>query len=387
MPKSVWLLVIIASLVMPSAPLLVLAGAILGHQLSPSDALKTLPIALFVIGAATTVYPAVRLMGHYGRKKILLLACSLMFVGALLAALAAVKAQFWWLCGAGFLLGGAQSVFAQIRFAAMEQVDENKAPTAASKIMLSGLVAAILGPELIRLGHAVYAQEFVGGFLLLAVLAVLAAVLLQLGYSNHRPPSPAHKDFRFTPGYPNNPVFWLAILAAAVAYGFMSLIMTATPLTMHVHQNFELVRTKEVIQGHIVAMFLPSFFSGWLITRFGAFNIILLGLGCYLLSITAALSGLTLPHFWVALLLLGMGWNFMFVAATTLLPLNSRGFDPFRMQALNDFIVVLLQATAALCAGWWLDLWGWRTLVAVCAPLLVLCLFLILWAKLRDNNP
>lgn len=382
MPSSIWLLMGFAALVMTSAPLLVLAGGILGHQLSPSESFKTLPIALFVLGAAVSMYPVIRLMGAVGRKAVFLGACGAMAAGALLAAASTLYGQFYLFCGAAFVLGGAQAVFTQVRFAAMELVDEHLVARAASRIMLSGLVAALLGPELYRWGLLLTDKPFVGGFILLALLAGLAAAILGRGYSNHYPARPVSLDGN-TVNIWHNPLFWAAVVAAAVAYGIMSLIMTATPLNMHVHHDFDLLRTKEVIQAHIFSMFLPSFFSGWLITRIGALNVILVGAVFYAITIAVAFVGSDLINFWVALILLGFGWNFMFVSATSLLPIVARGQDSFRVQGANDLTVVVFQASASLGAGWMLAAWGWQDLLMFCVPWLLLCFVLVILTKKR----
>lgn len=381
MPRTVWVLTIFASLVMTGAPFIVLAGGILGHQLAPSNSLATLPIALFVVGAAIAVYPVVRLMGRAGRKVVLIGACLLVAAGGALGATGVYLAQFWILCGASCLLGVAQAAFAQVRFAAAEIVPVDQAGQATARIMLSGLAAAIIGPELSTSGLWLAPQPFLGGFILLACLALLALALLVFHYQNYYPP--VIQASRASPRvhYWRSPLVVMSITSAALAYGMMSLIMTATPVNMHVHHQFGLDETKRIIQAHIFAMFLPSFFSGWLINRFGEGNLILVGLGCYAVTIAVALSGVSVNHFGVALVLLGFGWNFMFVAATASLVKASTGADPYRVQAINDLCVVTCQAFAALGAGWLLDLWGWHVILWGCAPLVVACAGLVLWAK------
>lgn len=381
MPRTVWVLTIFASLVMTGAPFIVLAGGILGHQLAPSNSLATLPIALFVVGAAIAVYPVVRLMGRAGRKVVLIGACLLVAAGGALGATGVYLAQFWILCGASCLLGVAQAAFAQVRFAAAEIVPVDQAGQATARIMLSGLAAAIIGPELSTSGLWLAPQPFLGGFILLACLALLALALLVFHYQNYYPPVIQASGVTPRVRYWRSPLVVMSITSAALAYGMMSLIMTATPVNMHVHHQFGLDETKRIIQAHIFAMFLPSFFSGWLINRFGEGNLILVGLGCYAVTIAVALSGVSVNHFGVALVLLGFGWNFMFVAATASLVKASTGADPYRMQAINDLCVVTCQAFAALGAGWLLDLWGWHVILWGCAPLVVACAGLVLWAK------
>lgn len=371
MPVQVWLLFVIAALVMSSSPLLILVGGIAGHELSPSESLKTLPIAGFVVGAACATYPAIRAMGRFGRKTIFL-AAGVLFGAASLAIAAALHFRdFYLFCLATVALGAGFACFQQLRFAAMELVPEALAGKAAARIMLSGLVAALLGPQLGAWGERLYHKPFVGGFLLLALFAVAVVLLLALFYREPARPRLIHQAAgRPIAEIAKSPIFILAICSAAAAFAVMSLIMTATPLTMHVHHHFDLARTKEVIQGHIFAMFFPSLFTGTLISRWGEARVIMLGIGCFAVSLIVALSGVALLNFWASLILLGLGWNFMFIGGTALLPRAYRPEERFRVQSLNDAVVLSCQALASLGAGWLLNLWGWQLLLLSCVPLL-----------------
>lgn len=382
MPTQVWLLFVIAALVMSGAPLLILVGGIAGHQLSPSESLKTLPIACFIVGAACATYPAVRAMGRFGRKKIFVLAAALLCVASLSIAAALQAVHFYLFCAATTLLGMGYACFQQLRFAAMELVPEALVGKAAARLMLSGLVAALLGPQLSQWGERLHTTPFVGGFILLALFGLVAIMLLSLFYREPSPPQVLHEDAgRPLAEIARNPVFMLAICSAAAAFAVMSLIMTATPLTMHVHNHFDLVRTKEVIQGHIFAMFFPAFFTGTLIQRWGESRVIAMGIGCFVLALVCALGGGALLNFWSALLLLGVGWNFMFVGATAALAKTYTQKEKFRVQSINDAVVFSCQALASLGAGWLLDLWGWQVLLLSCIPLLLPSTLALLWRK------
>ena len=382
MPMQIWLLFIIGALVMSSAPLLILVGGIVGHQLSPSESLKTLPIACFVIGVACATYPSVRAMGYWGRKKVFMVAAVVFTFAAMIVAWSLQKAQFYFFCSGSAILGVGYACFQQLRFAALELVPEAFMGKAASRIMLSGLLAALLGPQLSQWGPYINDQEFIGGFWLLAGFGVLVLVLLCFYREPERPAATAMSAGRPLRVIAQNPNFVLALCSAAVAFAVMSLVMTATPLTMHVHNHFDLVRTKEVIQAHIFAMFFPAFFTGALIQRWGATYVIVLGIICFAIAIGVAFWGVALTNFWVALLLLGVGWNFMFIGATALLPKAYRPEEQFRVQSLNDAVVFSCQALASLSAGWLLNLWGWQMLLCSCIPLLMLCLFAAISVKL-----
>lgn len=374
MPMQVWLLFVIAALVMSGAPLLILVGGIVGHQLSPSESLKTLPIACFIVGAASATYPAVRAMGRFGRKRIFIAAAVALFFAALAVALAVHLRHFYFFCIATTALGAGYACFQQLRFAAMELAPAALAGKAAARIMLSGLVAAVLGPQLGLWGEQLHPTPFVGGFILLALFALVVIALLAVGYREPARPVVAHSSSgRPLAEIAANPLFILAACSAAIAFAVMSLVMTATPLTMHVHHNFDLARTKEVIQAHIFAMFFPAFFTGALIQRWGEQKVILLGVVCFTLALISALLGSALLNFWSALILLGLGWNFMFVGATALLPKTYREEERYRVQSANDAAVFSCQALASLGAGWLLNLWGWQVMLLCCAPLLALC--------------
>jgi MFS family permease len=169
-----------------------------------------------------------------------------------------------------------------------------------------------------------------------------------------------------------SPVFWVAVLAAAIGYAVMSYIMTATPVSMHVMEGHSLGETKWVIQSHIFAMFLPSLFSGRLIDRFGASRLMIAGLFLYGICIVIALSGQQVLHYWGGLVLLGLGWNFLFVSGTVLLPQSYEPEERFKVQGFNDFFVFALQAVASLSSGAIIYKFGWDKLVLLALPFLLL---------------
>jgi MFS family permease len=288
------------------------------------------------------------------------------------AASAIIQHSFVLLCISTFLLGTCSAGFQQIRFAAMESVKQELMPKAASTVLLGGLVAAFLGPELVTLGNSLVLTEFVGGFYLLAGLLCLCALLLSRIENTHVAVVETELAVRSLSIIARQPIFILAVSSSVVGYALMSFIMTATPVHMHITEHHSLLHTKWVIQSHVFAMFFPSLFSGWLISKFGAHKIIALGIAAYLLTIIIGLVDHQLINYWLALILLGIGWNFLFVGGTVLLTQSYRPEERFKVQGLNELLVFSCQATASLSAGIMLSLFGWNGLL-----ILSFCIVLI----------
>jgi len=318
-------------------------------------------------------------MSRFGRKAGFMFGASYAAAAGLLAAWAISNGAFVAFCIATFLIGSHNAFIQQYRFAAAESVPPERVGRVLSILMLAGVIAAFTGPETAaRLQHvdgwATYAGSFVG----VTVLMMCAVAILSL-YPGSAFTAPAeHGGGRPLGTIVRNPVFPLAVGAAAVGYAVMSFMMTATPVSMHTMDHFSLVDTTRVIQSHIVAMFLPSLASAFLIERFGARNLIMAGL--VLLFVCLGIGGFdrTLVHYWFALTLLGVAWNFLFVGGTTLLTTCYTGNERFRIQALNDFTVFTLQAIASLGSGVVLARLGWDWIILLSLPWL-LALLPLLW--------
>ena len=383
MPGNVWLLTLIQALAMSTGTMLVLAGGVLGAQLTPDPKWSTLPLAMSIVGTACGVVPITRLMQHFGRKPIFMGATIVGAMITLIAATSVANAHFWGLVISAFLLGVVLSAIQQIRFAAMESVPVELMPKAASTVLLGGLIAAILGPELVTLGELVSEQAFVGAFYLMAGLLVLCSLLFSQIKNSHVAVDKLEDTGRALNLIARQPVFILAVSSSVVGYALMSFIMTATPVHMHVHQAFSLQETKWVIQSHIFSMFFPSLFSGWLITKLGRTTIIYLGLFAYIGTILVALFGAEWLNYWVALMFLGIGWNFLFVGGTVLLAQSYQPNERFKVQGLNEFLVFSCQAFAALSAGVLLNLIDWRGLLLVSFIIIVTQLIIVTSQKHR----
>lgn len=377
MPANVWLLTLIQALAMSTGTMMVLAGGVLGAKLTPDPAWSTLPLAMSIVGTAIGVLPITRLMQHFGRKPIFIAATLVGALATLLAAFSIIHHSFTGLVFCAFLLGLMLSAIQQIRFAAMESVSLEMMPKAASTVLLGGLVAAILGPELITIGQIFTAQSFVGGFFLMAGILLLCSLLFTQITNTHLVSEKSANTGRELSQIVKQPVFVLAVSASVVGYALMSFIMTATPVHMHVHEAFSLQDTKWVIQSHIFAMFFPSLFSGWLINILGTSRIIYIGLFAYTCTILVALTGNEWLSYWGALVLLGIGWNFLFVGGTVLLAQSYQPVERFKVQGLNEFLVFGSQATAALSAGLFLNLVEWQGLLFASFVIIVIQLIVV----------
>ena len=386
MPINIWLLTLIQALAMSAGTMLVLAGGVLGAQLTPDPSWATLPLAMSIVGTACGVVPITRLMQRFGRKPIFIAATILGALVSLVAAASIANSSFWWLVISAFLLGVMMSAIQQIRFAAMESVAVELIPKAASTVLLGGLVAAILGPELVTFGQLVAVQDFVGGFYLTAVLLLLCSLLFTQIDNTQVVTAKSADTGRELNVIARQPVFILAVSASVVGYALMSFIMTATPVHMHVHEAYSLQDTKWVIQSHIFAMFFPSLFSGWLITKLGTSKIIYLGLFSYVVTILIALTGKEWLNYWLALVLLGIGWNFLFVGGTVLLAQSYQPNERYKVQGLNEFLVFGCQAMAALSAGVFLNLIDWRGLLLASFTIIAVQLIVITWQHIRQKQ-
>ena len=393
LPKNVWLLFLVQPLVMAASPVIVFIGGILATSMGADPALVTLPVTVMILGVASTAIPAALLAKRKGRRFATFSGFTLGFIGTILAMFAALNGNFELLVFASLLFGACTAFIQQLRFAAIESISNTKdVPTVLSILMLSGIFSAFLGPEI-----AVTAKDwlsspygYAGSFLFLAGL-FLVAMLLMLNFSNPEvKPSDSHGEIRSLSIIIKQPIFIIAILSAAIGFALMSYLMTATPLSMHHLHGHSLNDTKWVIQSHIAAMFIPSLFTALLVKRIGLKNLMLAGTIIYAVVAVIALSGEQVMHYWWALILLGIGWNFLFLTGTSLLPQSYRASERHKVQAINDFIIFGFQATASLMAGWILFKAGWHVVVLTSLPFIFI-LFAVSWfyfTKERQNtNP
>jgi MFS family permease len=383
MRKNVFLLSLCQALMNSGNALLAATSALVGQHLASDKSLATLPLALQFLATMLTSIPASMLMKHIGRRAGFIVGTLLGLAGAGLAAWAIVHQDFIYFCVGAALFGGFNGFGTYYRFAAADAATDDYRSRAISYVMAGGVIAAFVGPNLANWTSGWLSDaEFAGSYL--ALVGIYAASLLLLLFLDIPRPSEHESHDRGRPlrEIALQDVFIVAALGGMLSYGVMVLVMTATPLAMHEHA-YLFHDTAFVIQWHIFGMFAPSFFTGHLIRRFGVLNIMLVGAVFNIACVGVNLSGTGIGHFWAALLLLGVGWNFLFVGATTLLTESYRVEEKAKAQALNDFLMFTCVTGASLSAGALQYYVGWRAVNAGVIPLIVVIIGSLLWLKMR----
>ena len=379
MPGLIRGLMLAQALALSAAPLLVFSGGIVGSQLNPDPRLATLPVAALISGTALAAWPVARLAVLIGRRSLFLLA---MLAGAVFSAGAgyAIYAGSFWLFtlfALGF--GAVNAIVQQFRFVAIASVPADQSAVVAARLLLAGLLSAFLGPELVRLIDWYPQAGFAAAYSGLVVLYLLAAaVLFRVMPVQSAETSARHDSGRSWTELLRQPALPLAMASAACGYGVMAYVMTATPLSMTQGMGYELEDAKWVIQSHIAAMYLPSLISGHLIRFAGHWKMVFAGLLVMLLCLLVAWWDQQLIHYWGGLVLLGLGWNLLFVAGTSMLAGCYRPEEAGRVQGMNDMLVFTAQAFGALASGAVVLLLGWQGLLLTTLPALVLLLIILL---------
>lgn len=348
-------------------------GGIIGSGLTQNQALATLPVSIMVVCVAATTIPATLLMRSIGRKHGSTLASLSAAVAALLAAYAISIASFGLFIAAAAVFGINMAFTQQYRYAAVESVDQRHASRAISIVLLGAIGGAFAGSELVKHGHfwvesVPYAGTLIGVASLYVIQALIFQMLGPLRGEEQGTATPARRTLR---QIVTQPVFIVAVLGGTVAYGVMTLIMTATPLSMHIKDGFSLEETANIIRAHVLGMYVPSLVSGFLIERLGTVKMMTVGAIALLVSTVIGLWGQSMTHYWFALVLLGIGWNFLYVGGTTMLTLTYSMAERFRAQAVNEFCVFGTAATASLLAGTVIYFYGWHTLILIPLPMLI----------------
>jgi MFS family permease len=360
----------------------VLFGGILSAALSPDPSLATLPVSLAVVGMAMSTVPASMLMRITGRRLGLILGATVGILSSFLCAYAIAHTSFLLFCCGSMLFGTATAFTMQYRFVAAESVARERASQAISYVLLGGLGAALIGPQAAMAGRSWFAHEYVGSFLVVACLYALGALVLTRLRPTEASTAVASSSGPGIGELIREPMLVRAMLAGAVAYCVMSFIMTAAPVSMHSLHNHGVNAITWTIQSHILAMFLPSLFSGRLIARFGDRTMMIAGSLLLAASAMTSLLGHEVPHYWIGLVLLGCGWNFLFTAGTSLLATHYSGAERHRAQAINDFVVFTCQACVSLLAGLAVTKLGWQWTNLSVMPLLLL----MAWVASRETE-
>ncbi len=388
MNKNLWLLAIAQGLFLANNVTFIAINGLVGLNLAPYPWMATLPVMGYVVGGALSTGLVALSQRRWGRR----VSFQLGLVVALLSAgtgIVAVQLQSFWLLVAITIVAGYYSANGHLyRFAAAELAASADREKAVSMVMAGGLIGAVIGPNLASQTIAWLTVPFAGAYLALAVLALVSlAVISRIDF----PPMPV-KAVQSEASRPlaeimRQPVFLVAVLAASVSYGVMNLLMAATPLAMQVC-GMPFSDTALVLEWHVIGMFAPGFFTGTLIRRIGVLPVIGIGVLLNLLCIVIAISGTDLHHFVSALLLLGVGWNFMFTGSTTLSLDAYRPAEKDRAQAAINFCVFAVMSVSAFASGALLTTQGWGWLNVGSIVPVVLAGGAVLWLgrrKLADK--
>ena len=372
-------------------------AAIIGHLLAPRPGMATLPISVFVIGMALSTLPVGAVARRHGRHAAFFLGNGCGVVSGLLASLALVQASFVLFCIAMLFGGAYAAVVLTFRFAAAECVPAADKPRALSLVLAGGVFAGVLGPQLVTATMNQWPPHaYAATYLCAAAVSVLSALVLRGVRFAGGPATPAAVGA--TPSTPpatsrpirdvvRQPRFVVAMLCGVVSYMLMNFMMTSAPLAMELcglpreYSNYG-------IELHVVAMYLPSFFTGRLIARFGETPIVLAGLALTAAAALVGMSGQTVAHFWWALALLGVGWNFGFLGASAMVLQCHTPQEGPRVQSINDFVVFGTMVIGSFASGSLLSAYGWSTVAALTLPPVVVAAAALLWlGRARQAQP
>ena len=384
MKRNVALLALSQAMLITGTSLLLATCALVGMTLTSIKSLATLPLALLFLAQMATTIPASLYMQRVGRRLGFITSAVFGMAGAAIATIGVFKAEFSIFCFGTILIGVFNGFGQYYRFAAAETAPEEYRSRAISYVLAGGLIAAFAGPNLAKWSRQLLPEEFAGSFAIL-----IGIYLLALGIAFFlRMPEPGAAA-RATGGRPlgeiaRQPAYLVAVASAMVGYGVMNFIMIATPLAMHDYAH-PFSDTAFVIQWHVFGMFAPSFFTGQLIRKFGTANIMLVGVVLLGLCVGINFSGIAVIHFWSSLIFLGLGWNFMFVGATTLLTETYFLNEKAKAQALNDFIVFGTVTLTSFSSGAVQNILGWKTINMAVIPFLILIALANLWLRRKQK--
>ncbi len=340
-------------------------GAIVGNAIAPSSSLATLPITMFVLGMAACILPLGSLARKNGRKAVFMVGTGAGVITGLIAALAVLIGSFILFCVAAFIGGAYAAVALSFRFAATDGVTPERRARALSLVMGGGVIAGVVGPMLVSATmHLWPPHTFAVTFLAQAFVAVISAFILK-GVKTAEPASAA--SAARAGGRPlreivRQPGFARTVFSGAVTYMVMNFLMTAAPLSMHMH-GISQQASNLGIQWHVIAMYGPGFFTGKLISRFGAMRIAATGLLITACAVLVGLGGTDIFHYWLSLILLGLGWNFGFTGASAKIIEYHRPEEKTQVQSLNDFVVFGVMIVGSFSSGALLSLYGWNAVL------------------------
>ncbi|UPR37399.1 MFS transporter [Vibrio splendidus] len=385
MNRNVWLLSLCQALLMTGNILLISVIGLIGKQIAPSVSMITLPVALQFLGLMAATIPASLISGKLGRKRGFSIGNVVGITGASLATYALSQQHFYLFCFATFLLGIGIGFGTLYRFAAIEVCDENARHRAISISMAGGVLAAVLGPNLAIMSQQ-WSQDglYIGAFASLIGLNILALLILQtiqfpkVSFNSQAPKSDPLSVIVKAPNFIG------AVFAAMVAYAVMNILMTATPLAM-IGCGFDFTKAAGVIEWHVLGMFVPAFFTGSLIEKFGSRMMILAGGVLFVVCIAINIHGESIWHFRAALVVLGVGWNFMFIAATGLFSQSYQSQNKAKAQAFNEFVVFGCVTITAMLSGWLESTAGWQNLNIYVLPFVLAVILLFAFSARKSR--
>jgi MFS family permease len=381
--RTVFLLAVAQALANSCASVFATVSALTGQMLAADPRLATLPLFLqFVVTMATTI-PVAHLMRGLGRRNAFFIGAVIGAAGGAISMASVYQNSFALFCVGNAIMGASNAFALQLRFAAAEAADDFFRSKAISLVLAGGVVAAIIGPSLATIGTDLFAPyTFAGAFLFVAFLSLaMIPPLVPLRF-----PQPTAEE---ATGYQRplaeilrQPAIIAALFAAIFGYGTMVFVMTATPLAMK-FCGFAIGETAAVISFHILGMFAPSFVTGHIIRRIGERKVLLAGALCFLGTVAIGIAGIDILHFWFALVLLGLGWNFLFVGGTSLLTKCYRPSERAKVQGINDFLTFTGVAICSLTAGAVEQSWGWNAVLWGSLVPTILILGAVLWGAPR----
>lgn len=388
MPLTVYLLSLCNAYMYVGASMLITVSALIGFELAPDKRLTTLPLALQFFAIMCTSFPASIIMGKFGRKIGFLLAGIIGVVGSSIAIWSILHASFYGYCIATVCFGIFAGFANYYRFTAAEVVTPLNKGMAISLVMAGGVIAAFIGPNLANWSSGMFeAYSFAGPFVVLMgvyVLSMCTIAFADLPVLNTHVIEGNHSS-RSLSELVLQPIFIVAVTCQMLGYGAMNFVMSSTPLAMNVH-NYGIAETAVVIQWHVVAMFAPSFITGHLIKSLGIVPVLFLGAVFGFASIAInLLAPISVVNFVVALIALGISWNFLYVGGTTLLTDAYNPAEKTRAQGVNDLLVFSTVTLTALTTGTVHHLWGWQVVNILALPMLVLATLAIMWLWIKHR--
>ena len=359
MNRKLLLLTLCQGLFLTNNVTFIAINGLVGLALAPFGWLATLPVTGYVVGAALSTALVARSQRHLGRKRSFQIGLVVAAISAGICAWAAASQQFWLLVTATFVAGYYSANASLYRFAAPELVAPSYKEKAISFVLAGGIVGAVVGPNLANATRGLFPTPFVGAYVALIAVALLSFLIMTfIDFPRHEAPAPGAVSGRPLRIIARQPVFFVAVAGASLGYAVMNLLMAATPLAMQMHEH-PFSNIAIVLEWHVLGMFVPSFFTGHLIKRFGVLPVMATGVALMLACVAIALSGVALMQFTLALLLLGAGWNFLYIGGSTLLTEAYQPEEKNKTQGAMDFCVFSSVAISSFASGVLVTTQGW----------------------------